>query len=116
MPKKYKVPEHVKVRSTDVILIVGLFMLIYFVGIFVFHIVEGWSFLDSAYFVTATVTTIGYGDIVPKTDTGKLLTIVFAWLGVSTAFYLIFKISEWRKRNFDELFLQKMASAFHKRK
>jgi hypothetical protein len=81
--------------------ILGLFFTIYFVGIMVFHLIEGWNYLDSAYFVTTTVLTIGYGDITPKTEIGKLATIIFGWIGVSTGFYLLLKISDWRRRNFD---------------
>ena len=108
---------HYKAKdNSDLLLILGLFFLIYFVGIFLFHNVEGWSYLDSAYFVTATVTTIGYGDIVPVTETGKLLTIIFSWLGVSTGFFLLFKISEWRRKNFDLALLTNMEKFYHRKK
>jgi len=47
---------------------------------------EGWKLLDSAYFLTTTVTTVGYGDLVPKTAEGKLFTVGFALLGLVFVF------------------------------
>ncbi len=47
-----------------------------------FWIVERWSFLDALYFTVITLTTIGYGDLVPTTDLAKVFTIVFVITGV----------------------------------
>ena len=42
----------------------------YYVGYGVYNYLEGWSLLDSAYFLTVTSTTVGYGDLYPTTDAG----------------------------------------------
>ncbi len=47
-----------------------------------FHYVEGWRWIDSVYFSVVTIATIGYGDFVPKTDAGKVITIVYVLCGL----------------------------------
>lgn len=64
-----------------------LFVGIMVVGTYAYNFVEGWNMLDSAYFVVITVTTIGYGDLVPITNTGKIFTMFFSFFGVAMAFY-----------------------------
>lgn len=51
-------------------------------GTFVYHYLEGWSYIDSLYFSVVTLTTIGYGDFAPKTDGGKLFTILYIVVGI----------------------------------
>jgi voltage-gated potassium channel len=52
------------------------------IGAAVFHWLEGWSWLDSVYFVVITLTTIGYGDLSPTTPLTKLITILYGLNGV----------------------------------
>ena len=52
------------------------------IGAALFHWLEGWSWLDSFYFVVITLTTIGYGDFSPTTPLTKLITIFYGLNGV----------------------------------
>jgi len=71
-----------------------IFLFVLVAGAFVYHSVEGWSSLDSIYFVAVTVTTVGYGDLYPVSETGKIFTIFFSFFGVVFAFYYVSLISK----------------------
>ena len=47
----------------------------------------GW--IDCLYFSTTTMTTVGYGDLTPHTDAGKMFTIVYIFLGVGIVLYTV---------------------------
>ena len=50
-----------------------------------YYIEEDWSWIDSFYFCTYTLTTVGYGDIVPTTDAGRLCASLYMIVGVTIA-------------------------------
>jgi len=52
------------------------------IGASLYHWLEGWSWVDSFYFVVITLTTIGYGDLTPTTPLTKLITIFYGLNGV----------------------------------
>lgn len=73
----------------NVVWSVILFFVLVFAGSYIYHLIEGWSFLNALYFVVMTVTTVGYGDFVPKTEIGKIFTMFFSFMGIVFVFYFI---------------------------
>ncbi len=51
-------------------------------GTVFFHYVEGWSWIDSYFFTVVTLSTVGYGSLVPVTVAGKIGTTVFIFTGL----------------------------------
>jgi voltage-gated potassium channel len=51
-------------------------------GTVFFHIVEKFSWVNAYYFCVVTLTTIGYGDVVPHTYLGKIATTIYIVLGL----------------------------------
>ena len=41
------------------------------------------NLLDAFWWVSATVTTVGYGDVVPVTDLGRLMGIALMFVGIA---------------------------------
>ena len=62
--------------STTIFLFLGL-------GTIVYHRLEHWSWVDSLYFTTYSLTTVGYGDLTPTTTASKLFTVGFLLCGVA---------------------------------
>jgi hypothetical protein len=68
------------------------------VGATVYHWLEGWSWLDSFYFVVITLTTIGYGDLSPTMPITKLITIFYGLNGVIVLlmlFDIVRRVRKW---------------------
>ncbi len=61
----------------------GALIAITAVGIGGYRLIEGWGWLDSAWMVVITLTTIGYGEVHPLSDAGRGFTLALIMGGVS---------------------------------
>ena len=63
-------------------IVAALAIVILGTGTVFYHIVEKFRWLDSLYFSTVTLATVGYGDYTPHTDLGKLFTVFYILIGI----------------------------------
>lgn len=62
---------------------VGLAVIIMLsIGTLFYHNIENLRYLDALYMSAMTLTTVGFGDFAPKTDIGKLFTVLYVFSGV----------------------------------
>ena len=81
-------------RNDDEFRILLVLLLFTLVGGTIFYMqFERWSLLDSLYFCVMTISTIGYGDMVPTTSISKAFTIMYALLGIGLFVSLASKIA-----------------------
>ena len=86
------VPKWVRLRRTyprlfRVIKIVSMLTMTTIFGTVGLVLIEGWSFFDAAYMVVITLTTIGYGEVHPLSDSGRLFMMFFTIMGLGIGFY-----------------------------
>ena len=59
------------------------------IGVIGYMLIEGWSFLDSLYMTITTITTVGYREVYPLSDGGRIFTIFLIIGGVGGAIYTL---------------------------
>jgi len=61
-------------------------------GTVFYHFTEKLSWVNAYYFSVVTLSTVGYGDITPHTNAGKIFTTfyIFAGVGIITTFFSAF--------------------------
>ena len=57
--------------------------LVVVIGVLFYMNVEHWTLVNAVYFCVVTLGTVGYGDITPTTDVGKIFTTVYIIVGLS---------------------------------
>lgn len=47
-----------------------------------FWLLEDWTLLDAAFFSVVTISTVGYGELVPQTVAGKIFAMFYILVGL----------------------------------
>jgi len=71
-----------------------LLVMMILIGVLGFHIIEGWSLLDSLYMTVITIFTVGFKEVRELSPSGQIFTIFIILGGVGTAVYAFTKIAE----------------------
>ncbi|PKQ21314.1 MAG: potassium channel protein [Actinobacteria bacterium HGW-Actinobacteria-6] len=77
-----------------VMIAAGLLLGVIIGGASGYHLIEGWGLLDSLYMTVITIATVGYREIAPLSDAGKMFTIVLIFAGVGGIAYSFGVIAE----------------------
>ncbi|MFA7298336.1 MAG: ion channel [Candidatus Absconditabacterales bacterium] len=69
------------IAKHTILFFVIIILIVIFTGTTLFYASEGWSFFNSLYFTSVTMSTIGYGDMAPLTVTGKIVAVFYGFMG-----------------------------------
>ncbi len=77
---------------------------------------ENLSFLDAIYFTVITITSVGFGDLHPTTESSKIFTIILVLIGMFSLFYLISELISFflESRIIDAVFLRRTKRSIRK--
>lgn len=85
--KKFKIIKNVVEKNKDILKVVcGFTIGFIFVSALIMFQFEGQSFnnfFEAIYWSTTVLTTVGYGDICPETEIGKLISIISSLVGIA---------------------------------
>lgn len=73
--------------------IVGI-ALVMLVGVVGYHLIEGWNWSDSLYMTVITVSTVGFGEIHPLSELGRVFTAVLIFFGVGLMAFCLTRLVE----------------------
>lgn len=64
-------------------------------GVIGYMLIEGWPFLDALFMTIITITTVGYAEVHPLTNSGQLFSIFLMVGGVGGALYALTAVVEY---------------------
>lgn len=67
---------------------------VFLIGTLWYWLVEGWSWEDAAYMTVITLATVGFGEIQPLGNRGRLFTISLILMGVVSIGYIVNRFTE----------------------
>lgn len=82
---KNKIKLEISIAASTILLWIGI-------GTLLFHRLESWTWIQSFYFSVVTLTTVGYGDITPTTDTSRFFAAIYILIGVAAVVAALGKI------------------------
>jgi voltage-gated potassium channel len=71
---------------------IGALVAIVIIGVIGYMAIEGWTFLDAIYMTITTITTVGFREVQPLSEAGRIFTMVLIIFGVGGALYVLTSI------------------------
>jgi voltage-gated potassium channel len=70
------------------LIIVALLVFIVTAGTIGFELIEGWGFMDALYMTVITIATVGYQEIRPLGEAGRIFNMILIFFGLGTTTYV----------------------------
>ena len=83
-------------RDPEFQAIVFLLVMAVLIGSIFYHWIEGWSWLDSAYFSVVALTTVGDANLGPTTGLSKIFTMGFSLVGIGLVLAFLSRLGSYR--------------------
>ncbi|HID97263.1 MAG TPA: potassium channel protein [Thermodesulfobacteriaceae bacterium] len=83
-----------EVWRNKLLVMLGLLSVLWLSGIAGYMVLEEWSFLEAFYMTAISLTTVGYGEIHPLSDQGRIFTAILITSGVGFFFYALHVLAE----------------------
>ncbi len=83
-------------RDPEFRAIVFLLALAVVLGSIFFHLQEGWSWLDAAYFSVVALTTVGDATLSPTTGLSKIFTMGYSLAGIGLMLAFLARLTSYR--------------------
>eukprot|EP00179_Madagascaria_erythrocladioides_P010460 CAMPEP_0198358310 /NCGR_PEP_ID=MMETSP1450-20131203/130207_1 /TAXON_ID=753684 ORGANISM="Madagascaria erythrocladiodes, Strain CCMP3234" /NCGR_SAMPLE_ID=MMETSP1450 /ASSEMBLY_ACC=CAM_ASM_001115 /LENGTH=314 /DNA_ID=CAMNT_0044065029 /DNA_START=26 /DNA_END=968 /DNA_ORIENTATION=+ len=97
-------------RGRAVLIALGSVWLFLATGICFYHFVEGWGVIDSLYFCTVVLTTVGYGDLTPTRTVSKMFTVLYVILAISIILAIVSYLVDLIVEKNEEMLLNALAT------
>ncbi len=100
----------IKFFRTKIYTAIFLLVVILLIGVTGYKVISGYSWIDSVYMTVITMTTVGFGEVVPLNDQSKIFTIFLILASVVIVGYALSIITEYilSKNDVEELIHKKM--------
>jgi voltage-gated potassium channel len=69
-------------------------VIVFLLGTLWYRVIEGWTWIESAYMTVSTLATVGFGEINPLGQRGRLFTMVLIIMGVVSIGYIVNRLTE----------------------
>jgi voltage-gated potassium channel len=100
----------IKFFRTKIYTAIFLLIIILMIGVFGYVMISGYSWIDALYMTVITMTTVGFGEVMPLDDQSKIFTIFLILASVVIVGYALSIITEYilSKNDLEELKHKKM--------
>ncbi len=84
--------RHPRLRLRHLGLTCALALLVVAAGVAGYMALEGWNFLDALYMTVITLTTVGFREVHPLSQAGRVFTMALALAGVGVLLYALWSV------------------------
>ena len=90
-------PLRAMLREPETRILVLTALSVVTIGTIAYTLIEGWTLVDALYFCVVTLATVGYGDLHPTSELGRLFTVGYIVIGVGIIAAFISQLAKHRE-------------------